>query len=238
MVVMQFEIEKRPSYSVLEVELAQGEQIGAEPGAMMTRSQHMNVETDVGGNDGVGGMVKRAVSDERSLVSNTFVAERNGATVTLVPDHPGDITAINVTEVGPLKVQDGSALAWEPLIEKSTEVNEASNFFSSGELTVLGISGQGWAFLSSFGSIYERDVTPDEPLIADEDHIVAWTDGLSVSRQKDGSLKSTFLGGEGMVTTFTGNGHVWMQTRNPLAFMHSGAGNGNGGDGPNVSDFV
>jgi uncharacterized protein (TIGR00266 family) len=237
---MQFEIEKRPSYSVLEIELAQGEQIGAEPGAMMTRSQHMATETNVGGDDGVGGMVKRAVSDERSLVENKFHAQRDGATVTLVPDHPGDITAVNVTETGPLRVQSGSALAWEPLVEKSTEMNESTNFFSSGELTVLGLSGQGWAFLSSFGSIYERDVTPDEPLVADEDHIVAWTEGLSLSREKDGSIKSTMLGGEGFVTTFSGNGHVWMQTRNPLAFGTAGGGaeSDGGGDGSGVSDFI
>jgi len=241
---MEFEIAKRPSYAVLEVELAQGEEIGATPGAMMTRSRHMDMEANVGGDDGIGGMVKRAVSDERSLVENAFTAGRDGATVTLVPDHPGDITAVNVTETGPLRVQSGSTLAWEPLVEFSTEINAAGNFFSSGELTVLGLSGQGWTFLSSFGSIYERQVTQDEPLIADEDHIVAWTDGLDISRERVGGIKTNVLGGEGKVTTFSGDGHVWMQTRNPLLFGPSGGGGGGndqadqGNQGIDPTDFL
>ena len=68
-------------------------------------------------------------------------------------------------------------LAWEPLVERSTDMNDTSNLFSSGELTVLGISGQGMAFVSSYGSMYEVDVTPGEPLTVDEDHLVAWAEG-------------------------------------------------------------
>ena len=99
-------------------------------------------------------------------------------------------------------------LAWEPLVERSTEMNDTSNLFSSGELTVLGISGQGMAFVSSYGSMCEVDVTPGEPLTVDEDYLVAWAEGLSMSRQRDGSIKSTMLGGERCVTEFSGDGHV------------------------------
>jgi len=52
-------------------------------------------------------------------------------------------------------------------------LNNTSNLFSSGELTVPGISGQGMAFVSSCGSMYEVDVTPSEPLTADEDYLAA-----------------------------------------------------------------
>ena len=76
-------------------------------------------------------------------------------------------------------------------------LNNILNLFSSGELTVLCISGQRMAFVSSYGSMYEVDVTPGEPLTVDEDHPVAWTEGLSMSRQRDRSVKSTILGGEG-----------------------------------------
>jgi uncharacterized protein (AIM24 family) len=71
------------------------------------------------------------------------------------------------------------------------------------------------AFLSSFGSMVRREVTPENSLIVDEDHLVAWTAGLDLSRQKDGSIKSSVFGGEGLVTEFRGEGEVWLQTRNP-----------------------
>ena len=238
---MQYQIQKRPSYAVLEVTLNSGEEIQTDPGAMMTRTSAIGNESSIGGDDGVMGMAKRAVSDERGLVENKYYADGQTGTVTLVPDHPGDIKAINVTEKGPLKAQSGGLLAWEPLVERSTEFNNRSNMFSSGELTVLGLSGQGMTFISAYGSMYEQDVEQGDPLIVDEDHIVAWTDGLSMSRQKDGSIKSTMLGGEGYVTEFRGDGHVWLQTRNPLALMGGGGGgggDGSGGGGPSVDDFL
>jgi len=237
---MRYTIDKRPSYAVLEVELAEGEEIETKPGAMMTQSAGIENETSIGGDDGVMGMAKRAISDERGLVENTYYATDDDSAVTLVPDHPGDITAIDITEQGPIRSQSGSLLAWEPLVERSTELNNTSNLFSSGELTVLGISGQGMAFVSSYGSMYEVDVAPGEPLTVDEDHLVAWTEGLSMSRQRDGSIKSTMLGGEGYVTEFSGEGHVWLQTRNPLTLMAGGTQHedDDAAGGPSVDDFI
>lgn len=237
---MRYTIDKRPSYAVLEVTLAAGEEIETKPGAMMTQTAGIQNETNIGGDDGVMGMAKRAMSDERGLIENKYTASTDDAEVTLVPDHPGDITAINVTERGPIRSQSGSLLAWEPLVERSTEMNNRANLFSSGELTVLGISGQGMAFVSSYGSMYEVEVTPDEPLTVDEDHLVAWSAGLSMDRRKDGSIKSTMLGGEGFVTEFTGDGHIWLQTRNPLTLMAGGTEHEDDDDagGPSVDDFI
>lgn len=52
--------------------------------------------------------------------------------------------------------------------------------------------------------------------MVDEDLLLAWTDGLDLSRTRDSSIKSSVLGGEGFVTRFEGDGHVWLQTRDPL----------------------
>jgi len=73
------------------VSLAEGEQIETKPGAMMTQSAGIENETNVGGDDGVVGMDKRAISDERGLVKNTYYAVADDSVVTLVPAHPGDI---------------------------------------------------------------------------------------------------------------------------------------------------
>jgi len=96
------------------------------------------------------------------------------------------------------------------------------------------------AFFSSYGSMYEVDVTPEDPLIVDEDHLVAWTDGLDLSRRKDGSIKSTVFGGEGFVTEFRGDGHVWLQTRTPLMFGGTGAEHedDDAEGGPGLGDLV
>lgn len=215
---MEFSIEERPSYAMVDVTLGEGEQIETKPGVMMTRDDSVTVESSVGGDGGIGSTVKRAVSDEQTLVDNTYTATREGGSVTLVPEHPGDVIAVSMGDRQSMKVQSGSLIAWEPLVERSTEMNNFSNMFSSGELTVLGLSGQGVAFLSAFGSMVEREVTSEDPLVVDEDHLVAWDPSLSLSRKSDGGLKSSILGGEGRVTEFRGDGHVWLQTRNPMLF--------------------
>lgn len=212
---MEYEIRKDPSYAMVEITLADGEQIETKPGVMMDRTGGIDNESDIGGSGGITGAVGRMVSDERSLIDNTYYATADDERVSLVPEHPGDVVAINMSDRGELRAQSGSLMAWEPLVERSTEWNNRSNLFSSGELTVLGLSGQGLAFLSSFGSMVRRDVTPDNPLTVDENHLVAWTAGMDLSREKDGSIKSSLLGGEGLVTTFRGDGEVWLQTRNP-----------------------
>lgn len=236
---MQYEIKKRPSYAMVELTLDEGEEIETKPGVMMTRTAGIDNESNVGGKDGgLTSMAKRAVSDEKGLVDNAYRATADGEEVTLVPEEPGDVTAIDVGDYGELRVQSGGLIGWEPNVERSSKLNNFSNMFSSGELSVLGLSGRGMAFVSAFGSMYEKEVTPDEPLIVDEDHIVAWTPSLSLSRQKDGGLKSTVLGGEGLVTEFTGEGHVWLQTRNPMLFRGQGHEDEDSSGGVGVNDFL
>lgn len=236
---MQYSIEERPSYAMVDITLGEGEMIETKPGVMMTRDAGVDVDSDVGGDGGIGSTVKRAVSDERSLIDNTYTATDGEGNLTLVPEHPGDVIAIDMSQRTELRVQSGALIGWEPLVERSTELNNVSNMFSSGELTVLGLAGQGTAFLSSFGSMVEREVTREDPLVVDEDHLVAWTPELSMDRKRDGGLKSTVLGGEGLVTEFRGEGHVWLQTRNPMLF---GGGTEHEDDessgGVGVDDFI
>jgi uncharacterized protein (TIGR00266 family) len=211
---MQFTVENGPSSAVLTVSLDSGESVNADPGAFLSRSDA--VESDTGGTaGGATGLLKNALSDERDVLETTFTAESGPGTVTLAPDEPGDLQRLDLAETGSLRVQSGGVLAWTPDVEKATVANEASNIFSSGELTVLRLSGDGTAFLSAFGGLREERVTASDPLTVDEDHLLAWTDGLDVSRTKDSSIKSTLLGGEGFVTRFAGDGRVWLQTRDP-----------------------
>ena len=47
----------------------------------------------------------------------------------------------------------------------------------------------------------------------DTGHVVAFDAAVQYKVRKAGSWKSTLLGGEGLVTDFTGPGRVWLQTR-------------------------
>jgi uncharacterized protein (TIGR00266 family) len=234
---MRYEIDNAPSYTIVTVYLDEGERIGAEPGAMISRSESVEPETSVGGGS-VTGMVKRAISDEQDVVENFFEGTASGGHVTLGAAMPGDIVPVEIGETGPIKVQSGGTVAWVDSVEKSTGLNEGGNLFTSGELTVLALDGTGTAFLSAFGAIHEVAVTPDDPVIVDEDHLLAWSAGLDVSRTTDGGIKSAVLGGEGRVTRLSGTGNVWLQTRDPATFraqMSPPGQQGGGGGGGQIN---
>ena len=209
---MNFAIENDPGHAVLNVTMDAGERLGAASGAMISRSESVRTDTSTG-DGGVVGALGRALSDERAVLETAFEAEADGSSLTLAPDRSGDVHRIDLAETGPVKVQSGDLLAWTDDVEKSTALNESGTVFASGEITVLELDGAGTAFLSASGSVRRYDVSSGDPLVVDEDHLLAWTDGLGVARGRDTSLKSSVLGGEGLVTGFSGDGRVWLQTR-------------------------
>ena len=238
---MQYTIEKGPSYAVLRATMDRDDRLMAETGAMISRSESVDADAEVGGGEGVGGIIKSAISSTQDVVENAFEATADGAEITLAPDHPGDVFAVDVGRDGPIRVNSGAILAWEPTVERSTAFNDAQGFFSSGSLRVLELSGTGQCFLSAYGSIVETDVKPDDPTVVDTDHLIAWTDGLTVSRETDGTIKSAVLGGEGLVSKFSGEGRVWIQTRNPAVFRTTTGGESDddqGDGGVGVEDFL
>ena len=77
--------------------------------------------------------------------------------------------------------------------------------------------GDGDLFLSSFGAIYE--VLVDGEYVVDTGHIVAFDDTLQFSIGKaSGSWIGSFLGGEGLVCRFSGQGRLLCQSHNPPSF--------------------
>jgi uncharacterized protein (AIM24 family) len=71
--------------------------------------------------------------------------------------------------------------------------------------------------LSSFGAIYEVSVTGE--YVVDSGHIVAFEDTLQFTMGKASkSLVGSFLGGEGLVCKFSGQGKLYCQSHNPPSF--------------------
>ena len=61
----------------------------------------------------------------------------------------------------------------------------------------------------------ELDVTED--YVVDTGHIVAFTEGLDYEISKPSGYKSLFFSGEGFVCRFSGQGKIWIQTRQASA---------------------
>lgn len=202
---MNYRILSRPSYSLLELELSDGEEILAEPGAMVYMR---NVELSPTMKGGLFGSLKRMMLGGESFIVNRYVSRGRGL-IGLAPPYQGDITAIKLS--GRIYAQSGAFLASSPTVNIDIKWGGAKTFFAGEGLFLLKLEGSGDLFLSAFGGIEVIDV--DGKLAVDTGHIVAFEDSLKFSVKPVGGLKATLLSGEGLIAEFSGNGKVWIQTR-------------------------
>ncbi len=212
---MEHQIDFDPSFALLTVDLAPGERLRSEAGAMVSHSPGIDIETQAKG--GILGSLKRNVLGGESFFQNTYVA-RDAGHVTLAPPLPGDIVAHELTGET-LFVQSGSYLAADDSIEVDTKFGGGRSFFGGEGLFLLRLDGIGPAFLASYGGVKEISLDAGERYVVDTGHIVAFEESATFDVRKVGGLKSTLFSGEGLVCEFAGPGRIWLQTRSMDAFL-------------------
>ena len=79
---------------------------------------------------------------------------------------------------------------------------------------MIKVSGTGDIFLNAYGCIVQKELIAGEKIIIDNYHLVAFNENMNYRVTKFGGLKTTILGGEGLVTEITGPGTAYFQTKN------------------------
>jgi len=218
---MEYDITDKDGFADVDVTLDQGEQIQAEPGAMVSYTPGIEMQTDTGS----GSMLdsaKRSMLGGESAFMNTFVASQGTGTVKLSPPAPGDIKT-RFLQNETMYAESGAFLAAEPNVTVSTSFQGASKFFKSGDVFLLELTGTGTVFIDSYGKLDRMELDQGEQFNVDTDHIVAFDASVNYSTFRPGGLKSRAFGGEGKVAKFNGPGTIWVQ---------------NDDDGVGVSDFL
>ena len=126
---------------------------------------------------------------------------------------PGDMDMVSLNGSGSLMVQSGSWVASDPDVDVDAKWGGGKTFFSGEGLVLLRCTGRGDLLMSAYGAIRSYSLAAGEKMTLDTGHVVAFDDTVQYKVRKAGSWKSTILGGEGLVTDFTGPGRVWLQTR-------------------------
>ena len=213
---MEFEIRYSPSFSLLEVRLNAGEVVTAEGGAMIYMSDGIQVKTRTR-SGGFFQKVKVSVLGGESFFVNDFMADRPGS-VGLAAAPLGDVQRLVVAPGRGFVVQSAGYIASTSGVQLDTEWQGFTKGIFGTSLFMLKATGSGDLFVNSFGAIDKHVLGPGEKLTVDNYHLVAFTEGCSYSVHKFGGLKSTILGGEGLVTEVTGPGDLYLQTKNPSEF--------------------
>ncbi|MEL6438072.1 MAG: TIGR00266 family protein [Cyanobacteria bacterium J06621_8] len=215
---MEIELLHQPDSAIAHVKLDAGEEILAEAGAMIAMSDRLHVNTTMrrgrqGG--GIMGGLKRVLAGE-SLFLSQFTSHEDGNEIWLAPKLIGDLLIYDMSGQD-LIVQATSYLACSSEVDVNLGFEGIKTLFSGESVFWLTLSGHGKAILTSFGGIYAIPVNGE--YIVDTGHIVAFERTLDFSVTKaNPSWIGSFLGGEGLVCRFRGQGTVYCQTHNVGGF--------------------
>ena len=214
---MKINLLHQPDSAIAHILMNAGEELVAQAGCMIAMSGNINTSTTLrqGKSGGIIGGLKRMVAGE-SLFLSVFRSPMTGGEVFLAPKLMGDLLVYKLTGQE-LVVQAASYLACEEGVDIDVGFQGFKSIFSGESIFWLSLSGYGSVLITSFGGIYEIPVNGE--YIVDTGHIVAFEKSLSFDITKPGSSWfGAWLGGEGLVCRFQGQGKVFCQTHNNAAF--------------------
>ena len=215
---MKSEILYPGAFPMVRVDLAAGEIVKAESGAMVAASPTIDVESKMEG--GFLGALSRKMLTGEKFFFQTLRASRGAGEVLLAPTVPGDILILELDGVNEYMVQKDGFLAGVEGVKIESRMQSLSRGLLGGEgFFILKISGQGQLILNSFGAIHKIELRPEEEYIIDNSHLVAWTATTTYTIEKaSAGWIASFTSGEGLVCRFRGPGVVYIQSRNPGGF--------------------
>lgn len=205
---MKFDIQGNPDYGDVVVHLVAGEAIHAMSGSMTRMSRHLEVKGRL-----LGGFFRALL---RKLLGGTslFVAEyrvTEPGMVALAARLPGTVLLRHM-QGGCFYLAAGAFLACSPGIELRPRFGGIKAFFSGQGAFFIECSGTGELLYSSYGGVVEKEV--DGSFSVDTGHLLAWEPTLDYRIGGMGGIKQTLFSGEGLVMKFTGQGRIYLQTRN------------------------
>lgn len=208
-----FQIEHQPAYASLRLQLAAGQTLIVEAGAMAAMDPWIKLKSKL-----KGGLLKaggRLLGGE-SLFLSELTAEGRPGELRLSPGVPGDIRHVVLEPGRGLMIQSSGFLASSPSVNLDTKFQGFKGFFSGESIFLLKATGSGDIWFSSYGAILEIPVKGN--YIVDTGYIVAFEDSLQYKVEFLGGLswkglKTGILGGERFVCRFTGEGKLWIQSR-------------------------
>lgn len=215
---MRFVLTGDSDCPIARLALSRGESVKIENGSMVySRGVEISggLNSKKKGLGGVLGAIGRSITSGESMFITTATGTVDDGEIAIAPPIPGKIVNLQVGGQQQYRLNTGAFLACDATLDY-TMVNQGLGravFGGTGGLFVMETSGAGTILVSAFGDILSLDVTPESPLVVDNEHVVAWDASLNYNIQVASGMFG-FTTGEGVVNSFNGYGRVYIQTRN------------------------
>lgn len=215
---MRFVLTGDSDCPIARLALSRGESVKIENGSMVySRGVEISggLNSKKKGLGGVLGAIGRSITSGESMFITTATGTVDDGEIAIAPPIPGKIVNLQVGGQQQYRLNTGAFLACDATLDY-TMVNQGLGravFGGTGGLFVMETNGTGTILVSAFGDILSLDVTPESPLVVDNEHVVAWDASLNYNIQVASGMFG-FTTGEGVVNSFNGYGRVYIQTRN------------------------
>ena len=215
---MRFVLTGDSDCPIARLALSRGESVKIENGSMVySRGVEISggLNSKKKGLGGVLGAIGRSITSGESMFITTATGTVDDGEIAIAPPIPGKIISLQVGGQQQYRLNTGAFLACDATLDY-TMVNQGLGravFGGTGGLFVMETNGTGTILISAFGDILSLDVTPESPLVVDNEHVVAWDAILNYNIQVASGMFG-FTTGEGVVNSFNGYGRVYIQTRN------------------------
>lgn len=215
---MRFVLTGDSDCPIARLALSRGEPVKIENGSMVySRGVEISggLNSKKKGLGGVLGAIGRSITSGESMFITTATGTVDDGEIAIAPPIPGKIISLQVGGQQQYRLNTGAFLACDATLDY-TMVNQGLGravFGGTGGLFVMETNGTGTILVSAFGDILSLDVTPESPLVVDNEHVVAWDASLNYNIQVASGMFG-FTTGEGVVNSFNGYGRVYIQTRN------------------------
>lgn len=211
---MNVKIEAKPAFAFLQVELAPGETIIAEADAMSTMSAELDMTAKFNGGL-LNGLIKKFLGGESLFVNHFTNNTSQTLSLTLVQATPGDMECKTLNGES-YCLERGAYVASDPGVKLGIRWAGLGSFIAREGLFKLIVSGTGNVYFGAYGGIIEKEVKGE--YIVDSGHLVGYETTMKLQPKLSNGIIGSFTSGEGFVTKVTGNGKIYLQTRNLSSF--------------------
>lgn len=220
---MDYRLTSDSVFPLVEINLANNEEIQIEPGAMVYHNGLVALEGKMNSNGqgGLGGMMRalgRSMTSGESFFITKARATAPNALITIAPSTPGTIKEIAIGSQQ-WRLNTGAFLASDGDVHYNMvrQKLEGALLGGTGGLFVMETSGNGRMLVSGYGDVLQIDLDGSQDYIIDNHHVLAWSQGLDYTIEF-ASGTFGFKTGEGLVNKFHGTGTILIQSRNVEAF--------------------
>jgi uncharacterized protein (TIGR00266 family) len=222
---MQSIVKHEPAFSLLQVNLAPGEVITAEAGAMVARSSNLTMEVKLNADPNATffgklksifiAFIRKAIGGESFFV-NHFTAPQGGW-VWLAPAMSGNIREIPL-QGRSMMFSAGAYLASAGPVALKMRFGGLRSLLAKEGAFFVEASGTGNIFITSYGGVDE--VFCNGTYVVDNGHLVGFDSNLDFTIKSAGGGMLGFLAsGEGLVCEFRGTGRILIQSRNTSSLV-------------------